>query len=88
MGIFRYIVQGFGWEVGSQAAKESLDALRERDAAAPAQAREPSRREQASRERAQRAQAQRAEAERRAAAARREAELEAQLAALKKKAGK
>lgn len=29
MGLFRYIVQGFGWEIGSQAAREGLDALRE-----------------------------------------------------------
>jgi hypothetical protein len=29
MGLLRYIVQGFGWEIGSQAAREGLDALRE-----------------------------------------------------------
>jgi hypothetical protein len=29
MGLFRYIVQGFGWEIGSQAAREGIDALRE-----------------------------------------------------------
>ena len=29
MGLFRYIVQGFGWEIGSQAAREGLDTLRE-----------------------------------------------------------
>jgi alpha-D-ribose 1-methylphosphonate 5-triphosphate synthase subunit PhnG len=29
MGLFRYIVQGFGWEIGSQAAREGIDALRD-----------------------------------------------------------
>jgi hypothetical protein len=24
MGLFRYIVQGFGWEIGSQAAREGI----------------------------------------------------------------
>ena len=26
MGLFRYIVQGFGWEIGSQAAREGIAA--------------------------------------------------------------
>jgi len=29
MGILRYVVQGFGWEVGRQVAKEGMDALSE-----------------------------------------------------------
>ncbi len=36
MGLFRYIVQGFGWEIGSQAAREGIDALREDLDAEPA----------------------------------------------------
>lgn len=26
MGLFRYLVQGFGWEVGRQAAREAIEA--------------------------------------------------------------
>jgi hypothetical protein len=37
MGLFRYIVQGFGWEIGSQAAREGIDALREEVDDEPAQ---------------------------------------------------
>jgi hypothetical protein len=29
MGILRYILQGAGWEVGRQAAREGIDALRD-----------------------------------------------------------
>ena len=36
MGILRYIVQGIGWEIGSQAAREGLDSLREQHDEAPA----------------------------------------------------
>lgn len=39
MGILRYILQGVGWEIGRQAAREGLDELRDgaaaRDASAP-----------------------------------------------------
>lgn len=38
MGLFRYIVQGFGWEIGSQAAREGIDALRDDEPAHPARA--------------------------------------------------
>jgi hypothetical protein len=34
MGIFRYIVEGFGWEIGRSAAREGIEAL-ENHVAAP-----------------------------------------------------
>ena len=87
MGIFRYIVQGIGWEIGSQAAKEGLDAARDKldrdDAAAPAPLTE---REKAKLAKLQAKQAASAKAEREAAVAKKQAEIDAQLAELKKKA--
>lgn len=35
MGLFRYIVQGFGWELGSQAAREGIAAATTLDADEP-----------------------------------------------------
>ena len=84
VSIFRYIVQGFGWEVGSQVAKEGLDTLRERaDADEKAK---PTEREvaKAAKERAKQEAA--AAREREAIIARKKAEIEAQLVELKKKA--
>ena len=87
MGIFRYIVQGIGWEIGSQAAKEGLDAARDHmdkeDAAAPAPLTE---REKAKLAKLQAKEAAAAKAAREAAIARKQAEIEAQLKELKKKA--
>ena len=78
MGLLRYLVQGFGWEIGRTAAREGLDAARQRGedtSVAP-----PTRRElrRAARERRE------AEAERLRAVERKTAEIEAELARLKK----
>lgn len=83
MGIFRYIVQGFGWEVGEQVAREGIDALKER-----AGEREPDERERARAERERVKQAERERADEKREAARREKEVEARLKALKKKLGR
>jgi len=71
MGLFRYIVQGFGWEIGSHAAREGIDALNQR--AEPVEAIDP--RKQAKLERIRRHEEKR-----------RAAEIDAQLAALKRRA--
>jgi hypothetical protein len=80
MGLFRYIVQGFGWEIGAQAAREGIDALEKtsqaHETAEPADP--PSRRQAA---RIARAQRKAAERER----ARKHAQIEDQLRELKKK---
>ena len=83
MGIFRYIVQGIGWEIGSQAAREGIDALKEQN---DAPADKPlTEREQKKLAKAREQEAARARAEKAAAVARREAAIEAQLQELKKK---
>lgn len=50
MGILRYILQGAGWEIGRQAAREGIDGLRDsaaaRDASPPAAAERPSPRDE------------------------------------------
>jgi hypothetical protein len=84
MGIFRYIVQGAGWELGRQAAREGIEALE--DHVDEQQAPDP--REVARREREQRARDAAEDERRRRAAAQREADIEAQLRALKQRAGK
>ncbi len=35
MGLLRYVVQGFGWEIGRQAAKEGIQALSDEPAPPP-----------------------------------------------------
>lgn len=74
MGILRFVVQGFGWEVGRRAASETIDAVnRPSEASAEdAKAPPPSPRELARRERA-----------RKKDEARRRAEIEAELQRLK-----
>ena len=69
MGILRYVVQGFGWEVGRAAAKESMEAIAEEAPPVPA----PTKRELVA-----------AEKERRKAEAARKAKIEAELQRLKK----
>ena len=84
MGLLRYIVQGFGWEIGAHAAREGIDAL-ERSREVP---RKPTWRERLRarrEERARRKAAARARKEREAAIARNEAKIESELSALKKK---
>jgi hypothetical protein len=82
MGLFRYIVQGFGWEIGAQAAREGIAELRRSDTA---EAQSP---RQAARLAKKQAKEQaRARKRRDAEVARKRAEIEAQLAALKKRAG-
>jgi hypothetical protein len=75
MGVFRYIVQGFGWEIGREAAREGIDALEQHE-----QEREPEAPPPSARDLAKLAKA-RAKDE-----AHRRAEIERQLAQLKKKA--
>lgn len=84
MGIFRYIWQGFGWEIGAQAAREGIDAVktaRETELRL-ARARPVSLTPWAVDERRQR----KAERRQRVAAKKRRAELERQLRELKRKA--
>jgi hypothetical protein len=73
MGIFRYIVQGIGWEIGRSAAREGMDAIA--DAKDDAVTEQPSPREQ-----------RRAERAARLTRKRQAAELERQLQELKRKA--
>jgi len=84
VGILRYIVQGFGWELGSQAAREGIDALREQRATAEPPP--PSRREQKRLAKERAKAAERATRERDEAIRRNQARIEAELRALKKKA--
>ncbi len=82
MGILRYIVQGFGWEIGSQAAREGINSLKEQRANdTPAL----SPREQRKLEKERAKVAARATRERNEAIARNEARIEEELRALKKK---
>ena len=75
MGILRYVVQGFGWEVGRHAAREGIEAIEaQADEPAPPP---PSPREQKRLEAAQQKAAVKE-------AARKKAEIEAELARLKK----
>ena len=83
MGIFRYIVQGIGWEIGSQAAREGIDHVRkssDEEVAPPLTEKEKAKllKEQA-------AAAAKARAEREALIKKKADDIEAQLAALKKK---
>lgn len=83
MSLVRWIVAGFGWEVGKTAAKEAVDAAREK-LAERAEAEESA----ADRARREKEERKRAEAERKARAkeaARREKEIDRELAALKKR---
>ena len=76
MGILRYIIQGAGWEVGRQAAREGIDALAEaNDESAAETVTDPG-------------VARRRERALRAAAKKQRAELERQLAEMKKRAGR
>lgn len=84
MGLFRYIVQGFGWHVGSHVARESIGALE--DHLDAKQARPPTKRELKRLDRAKRKAAKRRAKAARAEKARREAVVEAQLRELKKRA--
>jgi len=83
VGLLRYIIQGFGWELGAQAAREGIDAVERR--AGDGTVKPLSKREQRRAERAQRKQATRERKAREAAIARNEARIEAELRALKKK---
>jgi hypothetical protein len=87
VGLLRFIVEGFGWEVGRTAAKEALDAARGGEPDEPTT--EKARAEAA--KAAQRAAAENAKRREREAkerakeARRRERELDRELAALKKR---
>jgi hypothetical protein len=84
MSIVRYIVQGFGWRIGSEIAKEGIEALDDPEAPPPPMTPRQRARHARARERATAA----AQQARVRADARRRAELEAELAALKAKAGR
>ena len=84
MGLFRYIVEGFGWEIGRSAAREGIE--RVSDHLDEEEARQPTAKELALADKERAKQAAAAKKEREAAVARKAAEIEAQLAALKKKA--
>jgi hypothetical protein len=76
MGIFRYIVQGIGWEIGRHAAREGIDAVANAQDGTDAPIEQPpSPREQ-----------RRAERAARVTRKRQAAELERQLQELKRKA--
>ncbi len=81
MSLFRYIVQGVGWEIGRSAAREGIDALKESGETGDERDDED-RATVKTREELRRARAARA------AVKKREAELERQLLELKKKAGR
>ena len=87
VGILRYIVQGFGWEVGSQVAREGIQTLKERNAEDEAE-RPISPRQAAKLARKQAKQEARERKAREAAVARKRAEIEAQLAELKRRSGR
>lgn len=80
MGLFRYIVQGFGWEVGATAAREGIQAVKEHQERADQAALPPTKRELKRLEKEKR----RADAERIRIVERKKAEIEAELARLKK----
>jgi len=86
VGILRYIVQGFGWEVGSQVAREGIETLKERSD--EHDARPMTEREAAKLARKQAKQEARERKAREAAVARKRAEIEAQLAELKRRSGR
>jgi hypothetical protein len=93
MSLLRYIVQGIGWQLGSEIAKEGVDEARARQDPAGPQPSERERRRQAKRdERAQEKAAKAAERERKEQEAarekakrEREAGIERELAELKRK---
>ncbi|MBA2540453.1 MAG: hypothetical protein H0V17_12505 [Deltaproteobacteria bacterium] len=82
MSIFKYVVQGIGWEIGREAAREGIDTLKEGEQPTTEATSERQLRQEA-REREK--QADRERTERAAAAARKQAEIEAQLVELKKR---
>jgi len=82
MGLFRYIVQGFGWHVGSHVAGEAIDALHKPGEDAPRLTPRQARKL----ERDQRKEAEREAARRREQKRLADAAIEAQLRELKKKA--
>jgi len=89
VGLFRYILQGFGWEIGAQAARETVDAVKASERGVPKgspRARPVSLTPWADDERRRRKLAKRQERQQRVAAKKRLASLEAELRELKKKA--
>ena len=82
MGLFRYIVQGFGWHVGSHVAREGIEALERHT---DKEARPLTKREAAKLAREQRKAVELAAKRRREEKARREAVVEAQLREIKKR---
>jgi len=82
MSLFRYLVQGFGWEIGRTAAREGIDAVKrhEDDEDDEQAALPPTKKELALVEKEKR----QADAERIKTMERKKAEIEAELARLKK----
>jgi hypothetical protein len=79
MGLFRYLVQGVGWELGRTAAREGLEAVAEQESPNPIQA-PPTKRELA----AARKDARREAARKQVEAEQKQAAIEAELQRLKK----
>jgi hypothetical protein len=78
MGLFRYLVQGFGWELGATAAREGIKTVAEQESPNPIQP--PTKRELE----AARKEARREAARKQVEAERRQSEIEAELQRLKK----
>lgn len=79
MGLFRFIVQGVGWELGRTAAREGIAAVAEEESPNPTPA-PPTKRELA----AARQEARREAARKQVEAERKQAEIEAELQRLKR----
>lgn len=88
MGLFRYLIQGVGWELGRTAAREGIDAVAEQESPNPilaSQARQTHLAPPTERElKAARKEARKEAARKQVEAERKQAEIEAELQRLKK----
>ena len=80
MGLFRYLVQGFGWELGATAAREGIKTVAEQESPNPIPQAPPTAREL----KAARKEARHEAARKQVEAERKQAEIEAELQRLKK----
>jgi hypothetical protein len=87
VSILRYIVQGFGWELGAQAARASIEEVKRADQASSSAGKPLSRRALARAARQDAKETARIRKERDATIARTQARIEAELEALKKQRG-
>ncbi len=88
MGLFRYVVQGFGWELGRTAAREGIEAVADQESPSPilaSQARQTHHAPPTKRElKAARKEARREAARKQVEVERKRSEIEAELQRLKK----